>query len=110
MKIHESFYYEKFFPERLTQLRTNKNVSAREMSLSLGQSENYINKIENRKAFPTMANFFYICAYLGVSPQEFFEVDNRNPREVNELLSDFKQLDDNARAYIVGIVKSILKQ
>ena len=35
------------FPKRLAELRQEKGVSARDMSLSLGQSESYINKIEN---------------------------------------------------------------
>ena len=57
---------EGFFSQRLTQLRMHKQVSARDMSLSLGQAANYINSIENRKAFPSMQSFFYICEYLGV--------------------------------------------
>lgn len=48
---------EDFFRERLAQLRNQKGVSARDMSLSLGQSESYINKIENGKAFPAMRCF-----------------------------------------------------
>ena len=39
--------YEDFVPERLAKLRTQKGVSARDMSLSLGQANNYINNIEN---------------------------------------------------------------
>ena len=39
--------YTEMFRARLTQLRLEKGVSARDMSLSLGQSESYINKIEN---------------------------------------------------------------
>ena len=35
--------YEVFVPERIAQLRLQKNVSARDMSLSLGQAANYIN-------------------------------------------------------------------
>ena len=38
------------FYKRLTQLRNKQGISARDMSLSLGQSESYINKIENGKA------------------------------------------------------------
>lgn len=44
--------YFDFFYERLAKLRSQKGVSARDMSLSLGQSESYINKIENKKALP----------------------------------------------------------
>ena len=36
---------------RISKLRLQKNVSARNMSLSLGQNEGYINKIENKKGF-----------------------------------------------------------
>jgi len=61
------------FSERLAQLRLAKGVSAREMSLAIGQSANYINKIENKHAFPSMLVFFSICEYLGVSEQEFFD-------------------------------------
>ena len=42
--------YEDFVPERLAKLRTQKGVSARDMSLSLGQANNYINNIENKKS------------------------------------------------------------
>ena len=38
--------YLDWFYTRLTELRTHKGVSARDMSLSLGQSESYINSIE----------------------------------------------------------------
>ena len=71
--------YEDFVPERLAKLRTQKGVSARDMSLSLGQANNYINNIENKKSLPAMQSFFYICEYLGVTPQEFFDEANPNP-------------------------------
>ena len=45
------------FAERLSQLREAKQVSAREMSLSIGQNCSYINRIENKKAFPSMQCF-----------------------------------------------------
>ena len=52
--------YEDFVPERLAKLRTQKGVSARDMSLSLGQANNYINNIENKKSLPAMQSFFYM--------------------------------------------------
>ena len=38
---------EEKFAERLAELRIAKGVSARDMSLSIGQSAGYINNIEN---------------------------------------------------------------
>lgn len=63
--------YEEFFSRRLAQLRAQKGVSAREMSLAIGQNSSYINRIENQRAFPSMQGFFYICEYLGVTPGAF---------------------------------------
>ena len=59
-------------PACLAQLRAQKGVSAREMSLAIGQNSSYINRIENQRAFPSMQGFFYICEYLGVTPGAFF--------------------------------------
>ena len=56
-----SMFTEKEFQERLAELRLQKDVSAREMSQSIGQSENYICNIENHHNLPSMSVFFYIC-------------------------------------------------
>ena len=80
--------YEDFVPERLAKLRTQKGVSARDMSLSLGQANNYINNIENKKSLPAMQSFFYICEYLGVTPQEFFDEGNTYPETLKEFIAD----------------------
>ena len=80
--------YEDFVPERLAKLRTQKGVSARDMSLSLGQANNYINNIENKKSLPAMQSFFYICEYLGVTPQEFFDEGNTYPETLKEFIAE----------------------
>ena len=67
------------FIKRLVELRMNKGVSARDMSLSIGQSSSYINNIETGVSFPSMTVFFYICDFLGVSPMEFFDIGSTNP-------------------------------
>lgn len=54
--MDEQYIYEQNFSKRLAQLRMNKGVSARDMSLSIGQNAGYINNIENGKALPSMAN------------------------------------------------------
>ena len=99
--------YEEFFSLRLAELRMQKGVSARDMSLSIGQSENYINKIENRKSLPSMHAFFFICEYLGVTPAQFFDKDNQNPAMLNDALSEIRQLDEASLAHIMGLAKEI---
>ena len=81
--------YEDFFAERLSFLCAQKNVSAREMSLAIGQNGSYINRIENKLAFPSMQAFFYICEYLGISPAEFFDDSAVNPVKWNTAAAVF---------------------
>ena len=80
--------YKEFVPERLAKLRMQKGVSARDMSLSLGQANNYINNIENKKSLPAMQSFFYICEYLGITPQEFFDEGNVHPALLQEIIDE----------------------
>ena len=102
-----SVRYEEFLPQRLTQLRMQKNVSARDMSLSLGQANNYINSIENRKALPSMQSFFYICEYLGVTPQEFFDEGNACPVRLRELTDEAKRLDESALVHLLALMREL---
>ncbi len=99
--------YEDFVPERLAKLRMQKGVSARDMSLSLGQANNYINNVENKKTLPSMQSFFYICEYLGVTPQEFFDEGNPNPAALKEFIAEAKKLDSKTMSYILGIMKEL---
>lgn len=98
---------EEFFRQRLSQLRNQKGVSARDMSLTLGQSESYINKIENGKAFPSMQIFFYICEYFGISPRDFFDESSSNPALLKALITDLKSLSDSQIANIAALVKDM---
>lgn len=60
------------FALRLAKLRQARGVSARDMSLSMGQNPGYINNIESGKSMPSLTGIFYICDYLHITPQEFF--------------------------------------
>ncbi|MFI3208274.1 MAG: helix-turn-helix transcriptional regulator [Eubacteriales bacterium] len=87
--------YESLLKERIASLRTIMGVSARDMSLSIGQNENYINHIENGKSMPSMQVFFYICEYLQITPEEFFAHDTENPMAVNEILPMLNSLNND---------------
>lgn len=101
--------YENEFALRLAQLRTEKGVSARDMSLSIGQNAGYINNIESGKALPSMSGFFYICEYLKISPSEFFDTDAKAPEKFRKLTADLKRLDSDQLDNIAAIVKGLIK-
>lgn len=100
--------YFNWFPTRITELRTQKGISARDMSLSLGQSESYINKIENKRTLPSMAGFIYICEYLGITPQDFFNVNSPAPQKSKEVLSELEKLTASQADHVIMIIKDIV--
>ena len=99
--------YEKMFAKRLIQLRMQKGVSARDMSLSIGQSESYINKIENGVALPSMNTFFYICEYFGITPAQFFDDGVECPAEFKKTFENLKHLSAEQLSHINSIIEDI---
>lgn len=95
------------FIKRLVELRQNKGVSARDMSLSIGQSAGYINNIENGINFPSMTVFFYICDYLGITPKEFFDTDIKNPTLAQDLTNAASRLTSEQLSHLIAIVRSM---
>lgn len=102
--------YLEWFPNRVAELRSKKGVSARDMSLSLGQSESYINKIENRRTLPSMNGFFYICEYLGITPNEFFDTGLASPAEWNRFLDKLKLMNDEQLDLILRLMNEMLEK
>lgn len=102
--------YEKYFSERLALLRTKAGVSARDMSLSMGQSSGYINKIENRQNFPSMIAFFSICDYLDITPEEFFDLEADNPCELKKIEQKLKLLPDSKLQAVNIMVDALLEK
>ena len=98
-----------FIGDRISQLRIKKGVSARDMSLSLGQGVNYINTIENHKSLPSMTVFMYICEYLEISPKEFFDEENNNPKKIKDILCELKHLNDEQLNIILTLIKNFTK-
>ena len=95
---------------RLARLREKKGVSARDMSLSIGQNEGYINNIETGKSNPSLDGILYICEYLGVTPSEFFDLDSVNPPKLNSVMRDMKKLNDQQLDIIAALVRDMTKK
>lgn len=99
--------YEEVFSLRLSRLRNKRGVSARDMSLSIGQNQNYINNIENGKSLPSMTVFFYICEFLNITPSEFFDLESAQPEALRELVEKLKKLPPEHLEHITAIVDAL---
>lgn len=99
--------YEELVAKRLAFLRAAKGVSAREMSLDIGQNASYINRIENGKSMPSMQGFIYICEYLGVTPSEFFASDAPMNSEALLLAKELETLTKDELQIVRNLISSL---
>lgn len=97
--------YIREFSDRLRDLRNKNKISAREMSIALGQNVNYINLIENGKRFPSLQGFFAICDYLKITPSIFFDSENF----VSEYFETAKQAE-NEKKELVNFLENLTNE
>lgn len=100
---------EKDIALRIAKLRTKKNVSAREMSLSVGQNPNYINHIENGYGSPSLMGIVYICDYLGITVSEFFDFESESPAKLHTIIELLKKLDEQQLDMIEKLIRELTK-
>lgn len=54
-----------------------------------------------------MKGFFYICEYLNITLQEFFNFDAAAPRKAKELLHEIEKLTPEQSEHVLQIVRDI---
>lgn len=96
-----------FISERIAVLRIERNISARDMSLSLGQSQSYINNIENKKALPSMQMFLQICEFLHVEPKDFFDENIKSPDRLSKALHEFQSLSPQQLELLISMAREM---
>ena len=101
--------YEDYVKERITQLRLKKGVSEYQMSYDLGHSRGYIYNISSGKALPPLKEFFAICDYFEITPQQFFDNSTQNPELIQKALEGMKQLNESDMLMLLGIINRMLK-
>lgn len=97
----------KFVRDRISTLRMQKGVSEYKMSLDLGHSKSYIQSISAGNALPSMSEFLYICDYLNVTPQQFFDEGLQQPRLVEELSQEIRCLPEEDLQLLIQFAKRL---
>lgn len=98
---------EAFIRTRIAQLRTEKGISARDLSLTLGMNSAYINKIEKGKCLPSYEKLFEICEYFGITLQQFFQEEDIYPLRLAEMITRMKRLDTASLDLVSELVKKL---
>jgi len=96
-----------FIIQRIQKLRDTNGISARDLSLSLGQNPGYINKIETRQGKPSIEGLTYICEYFNMTLAEFFDEETQHPIQIKALLEEVKALDADSLDLLIATAKKI---
>ena len=101
---------EQFVRDRITLLRLRKGVSEYKMSYDLGHSRGYVHNISSGKAMPPMKEFFAICEYFELTPQQFFDEGTQNPELIQKAINGMKQLDEKDMLMLLGFINRMLEK
>ncbi|MDE5721504.1 MAG: helix-turn-helix domain-containing protein [Clostridia bacterium] len=96
-----------FIRDRYAKIRLAHNMSARKLSLELGQSTEYINQIESGKNMPSVEGLLNFCNYFNISVGEFFEERFNYPVEYASILEELNKMDAMTVKHIYELLKII---
>lgn len=96
-----------FIGNRITELRLQKDISERELSISLGKGDNYINSITSGRSLPRMDSFLDICDYFEITPFEFFYPSADDPITLKAIYNELIRLSNNNLSDFLLILKTI---
>lgn len=80
------------------------------MSYDLGHSRGYVYNISSGKSLPPMKEFFEICDYFGLTPQEFFDTSAKNPELLKKAVDGMKKLNEDDLLMLLGFINRLLKK
>ena len=88
-------------------LKTLAKKHYKKLEKKVQSNQNYINHIESNQGTPSLAGIFYICEFLGITPSEFFDIDNNNPAKLKKINEYLKKLDDEQLEMVENLVKNL---
>ncbi len=100
--------FKQFFRRRITELRMEKGVNEVQMSLELGKSRNYMFHISSGQALPSMTQFFNICLYLEITPEQFFDPNFRSPSLLKKSLKLMEKMTNKELENLNVIMESMV--
>ena len=91
--------------ERLSYLRTKKNLSSRAFGQMLGHSDTYFYKVENGSIIISLPQFIEMLDALEITPAEFFYPDIENYKRDMEVLNLTKSLSKEELEALTMLLK-----
>lgn len=92
---------------RMGFFRNKANLSAREASLRLGYSEQFIKRIENKSVELKVSTLLNFLEMVDVTPQEFFYLGKNYNKEDKNILELYGNLSSDNKQVIIDLMKKL---
>lgn len=96
--------------QRIDELMKIKGWSDYKLATKSGLSSSTIANIHRRNTIPSIPTLEAICQALGISMSQFFEEDSvitHLSKEDNELINDWKLLNENKKRIVSELIKEL---
>ncbi len=90
---------------RISFFRNKKGLTARELSLMIGKSESYINRLEAQPFNIPITTMFDILSALEVEPEEFFAPNYKTYKRDNELYELISSMPADKKENLIQFIK-----
>lgn len=92
---------------RIGFFRTNSHLSARETSLMLGYSEQFMKRIENKSVELKMSTFLELLDIFEITPQDFFFLGEHYNKKDKDILDLFGSLSSENKQIVLDLMKKL---
>lgn len=96
--------YDKYLRDKISALRTERNISEYHLSLELGKCKTYIQSITSGKSLPSFEAFFDLCEFFGITPEEFFALDTKNSVAIHQTYEKLSLLSPSDLALVNELI------
>ncbi len=98
-----------FLRHRVYQIRNSKEISARNLSLELGMSSEYINQLESGKLTPSIDFLINFCNYFEISLSDFFDCGNKYPTKIKQIVECLSKLNNDEFNLVCNLIELLIK-
>lgn len=92
---------------RVGYFRNNAHLSARETSLMLGYSEQFMKRIENKSVELKVSTLLELCDIFQITPQDFFYLGTHYNAQDKNVLDMFNALSNDNKQTIIDLMKKL---
>lgn len=96
-----------FIKERIRYYRIKNNYTARNLSIELGMSSEYINQVETGRLNPSLDFLISFCDFFKIKLSDFFNDEEKYPDENKKILNELNSLSQNNIELVINLINAL---